>query len=240
MKHTTNFINSLPVLLMISMLTVLIASCGGLGSTESPPQVVQSPQALPNDNAPTALPPMIAKATVAAMGAKYTPQPTQLYSITSSQDVINIVLNDPGFLANLDDPIFGPYSKGAAPGEPIFVKSISPSRWDYYLVPFYKDGKLSGLAIVRVKDGKGRMGGWRNASGEDFPPITATEAKNLVEAKGVTITGDPQLVFRPLRENSVETVPFWEVRTTGGTAFYVIRILGVTKVYRADDVHPID
>jgi hypothetical protein len=183
---------------------------------------------------------MIAKATAAAMGAKHTPQPTQLYSITSSQDVINIVLNDPGFQANLDDPIFGPYSKGAAPGDPTFVKSISPNKWDYYLVPFYKDSKLSGLAIVRVKDGEGRMGGWRNASGEDFPPITATEAKSLVEAKGVTIIEEPRLVFQPLRENSAETVPFWEARTTEGTTFYVIRILGATKVYRADEVHPID
>jgi len=255
MRRLVNIMEGLVGLLVLGVLAVALAlTFGGLqkkakpasqafqSPIETPTQPPYPPSAtpMPTLSVPTIPSPMAAKATVAALGARHTPQPYPLHPIRSPQDVVNIVLNDPEFQANLNDPIFGPRSKDAIPGEPIFVKSLTPNKWDYYLVPFYKDGKVSGVAVVGVKDGAGEMGMWANASGDRFPPISAAEAKDLVETKGFTAIGEPQLVFRWLREGGDETDPFWEVKTVEGPTFYVIHILGVTKVYRADEVHPID
>jgi hypothetical protein len=178
-------------------------------------------------------------AAVALSRQQQSPLQPTLRPIHSAQDVIETVLTDRGFQANLDDPIFGARSKGATPGEPIFVKSLDSNKWDYYLVPFYKGSQLSGVAVVGVKDGSGMMGMWANASGDRFPPVSAIEAQKLVESKGFAVLGQPRLVFRWLREGGDETCPFWEVKTASGLEFYVIHILNATKVYRGDEVHPL-
>jgi hypothetical protein len=80
------------------------------------------------------------------------------YPVNKPEDVISVILNDRGFISKLESPVFGPRSKGATPGEPIFVKSISEREvdGDYYAVPFYKEGRVSGVALVGVKDGTTR------------------------------------------------------------------------------------
>jgi hypothetical protein len=163
------------------------------------------------------------------------------YPIDGPDDVIAAVLNDRNFQANLDDPVFGPRSKGATPGEPIFVKSISEREidWDYYVVPFYKNGRVSGVATVPVKDGRGKMGMWSNWDGDRYPPVSAAEAKEAVTQAGYQVVGEPRLVHRQLRESGPRTLPFWEINTSDGEVLYVIYI-STTKVYKATEVHVID
>ncbi|MFB0534374.1 MAG: hypothetical protein ACETWR_05270 [Anaerolineae bacterium] len=173
-----------------------------------------------------------------------TPEPyvRPSYPIHGPEDVITAVLNDRNFQVNLDDPLFGPHSKGATPGIPIFVKSISEREidWDYYVVPFYKEGRVSGVAIVGVKDGRGKMGGWSNWHADRYPPVSAAEAKEVVMQAGYQVAGEPRLVHRRLREGGPRVLPFWEVHTGDGETFYVIfdkiRIIGV---YKATEVHVI-
>lgn len=263
MKRLLNITGGLLGLLVLGAIaTALALMLGGLQrgvnlssqTLRSPIEAFQSPIETPTPpgqgtprathtpprGTPTNLPPMAAKATVAAMGAQYTPRPRPLHPIHSPQDVVNIVLNDPEFQASLNDPIFGPHTKDATPGEPLFVKSLNPDKWDYYLIPFYKANRISGVAVVGVKNGAGVMGMWANTGGDRFPPVSATEARNLAASKGFTVIGEPRLVFRWLLEGGDETSPYWEVKTAEGATFYVIHILGTTKIYRADEVHPTD
>lgn len=163
------------------------------------------------------------------------------YPINSPQDVIDLVLNDPGMETVLNDPSFRPRWEGATPGEPIFVKSISAREidWDYYVVPFYKEGRVSGVATVGVKDGRGKMGGWSNWNADKYPPVSAAEAKEIVTQAGYQVAGEPRLVHRQLRESGPWVLPFWEVRTSDGEVLYVISVVGTTKVYKATEVHVI-
>jgi len=165
------------------------------------------------------------------------------YPVNKPEDVIPIILNDRNFQANLDDPVVGPHAKGATPGEPIFIKSISAREidWDYYVVPFYKDGRVSGVATVGVKDGMGMMGAWYSWDADRYPPISAAEAKGMVIQAGHRVVGEPRLVHRQLRESGPPVLPFWEVRTAEGETFYVIfNKIRITGVYKATEVHIID
>ncbi|MCD4738841.1 MAG: hypothetical protein K8R89_06240, partial [Anaerolineae bacterium] len=84
-------------------------------------------------------------------------------------------------------------------------------------------------------------GMWSNAQAKQFPFVDALEATKLVGEMKVTITGEPDLVFRPTREGGGDwTNPFWEVRTKEGITFYVIQNLNKAEIYRADEIHPID
>jgi hypothetical protein len=214
---------------------------------ESLPSPLETP-APPSQSTPVgqpAMPPAMAtKAAMAAIVHRQTPKSqSTLRPIHTSQDIIDAVLTAPGFQANLDDPIFGPHSKGATPGEPIRVRLISKQYQGqyYYIVPFYKQIRVTGLATVWVENGRGGMGMWGNADDARFPPVSAAEAVELVKTDGRQVTGDPELVFRPTRENGGDwTSPFWEVKTVEGTTFYVMYILGATRVYRADEIHTID
>jgi hypothetical protein len=171
------------------------------------------------------------------------PYTSPSYPVNKPEDVIPIILNDRNFQANLDAPVVGPHAKGATPGEPIFIKSISAREidWDYYVVPFYKDGRVSGVATVGVKDGMGVMGAWYNWDADRYPLINAAEAKEIVAQTGHQVVGEPRLVHRQLRESGPRVLPFWEVRTSDGETLYVIfdkvRIIGV---YKATEVHIVD
>lgn len=187
---------------------------------------------------------MSAKATVAALGSQHkseaTPRP--LTPIKSSQDIVDAVLNDTLFQKYLDDPMFGPNSKDAIPGKPVAVRLISKKYFGitYYIVPFYKDGYVTGLATVWIEDGMGGMGMWSNAYAKQFPFVDATEAVKRVAEMKHTVMGEPELVFMPTREGGGDwTNPFWEIKTKEGVIFYVMYVLNETEIYRADEVHPI-
>lgn len=164
------------------------------------------------------------------------------YPVNKPEDVISVILNDRGFISGLESPMFGPSSKGATPGTPIFVKSISEREvdWDYYVVPFYKEGQVSGVVLVGVKDGMGKMGGWSNWHADRYPLVSAAEAKEVVMQAGYQVAGEPRLVHRQLRESGPKFLPFWEVRTADHETIYVIfnkiRIVGV---YKSTEVHAI-
>jgi hypothetical protein len=205
------------------------------------PQPPPSPELLPVK--PLATPDPDAPRKVPDRAPTPEPYVRPSYPIHGPEDVITAVLNDRNFQVNLDDPVVGPHAKGATPGEPIFIKSISAREidWDYYVVPFYKDGRVSGVATVGVKDGMGVMGAWYNWDADRYPLINAAEAKEIVAQTGHQVVGEPRLVHRQLRESGPRGLPFWEVRTADGETLYVIfdkvRIIGV---YKATEVHIVD
>ena len=204
-----------------------------------PTATILSPRRISPITTPT-LVPMSAKATIAALGAEHKVTAHPLTPIRSTQDVIDIVLNDLTFQHNLDSPMFGANSKNAIPSEPIPVTLIGKQNNGniYYVVPFYADEYITGLATVMVDDGQGRMGMWSNTKLLQFPYVTVDEAIKLVTEQKFTVADTPQLVFRLLRESGDETSPFWQVDTKEGITFYVIYMLGKAKLYRADEVHP--
>lgn len=269
MKRLLNVAGSLVgLILVVTMIVMLISSMRAIQSGEIQVESAQSSLSTPSQKTePTPVPivetqsveeifrspvmptptlaPMSAKATVAALGSQHkseaTPRP--LTPIKSEQDVVNVVLDDPLFQRYLDDPMFGPNSKDATPGKPITVRLISKQYFgiNYYIVPFYKDGNVSGLATVWVENGEGGMGMWSNTQTKQFPFVDANEAIKRVKEMKVTVTGEPELVFRPTIEGGGDwTSPFWEVKTKENITFYVMYILNETKVYRSDEVHPVD
>jgi len=169
------------------------------------------------------------------------PKPEPSYPVKSLDDIPKVVLNNPSFQRSANDQIFGPNVKDAIPGKPLLVKSLDTNkRADYYVVPFYKNGLVSGVAIVHVKDGMGTMGGWGNVNGgKQFPYVSADEAKAQVEKAGHQVTGEPRLVYQDLLEGTNDFDPFWEISTTDGQTFYVVNLGDTIGVWNAADVHPI-
>jgi len=249
---------TLCALLGWGILGVLVVACAtrnnpqsASGTFRSPIESSQSPirtptpLGQPKPAGQTATPSLMAsKAAVAARARQQTPEPQPtLRPIRTTQDIVDAVLTDRNFQASLDDPMFGPNSKGATPGTPIRVRLISKQYQGqyYYIVPFYRQNRVTGLATVWVESGRGGMGMWGNADNPRFPLVTESEAVELVKARVGQVASSPELVFCPTRENGGDwTSPFWEVKTTEGTTFYVMYILGATTVYRADEVHVID
>ena len=158
----------------------------------------------------------------------------------ADNDIPLVVLNNPDFQGDVNDPDFGPCVKAATPGKAFFVKSLDKMLDDYYLVPFYQGNDLCGIAFVGVMDGKGVLGGWSSAGGIPFPPISAEEAKFIVEKAGNKVVSDPILSFQWLREGTSEFWPFWEMTTEDDQTIYVIYTRGIFEVWNAKDVHPIN
>lgn len=167
------------------------------------------------------------------------PKPEPSYPVKSLDDIPKVVLNDPYFQEDVNDPIFGPCVKEAKPGAALFVKALDEKRPDYYVVPFFKDEQVCGVAMVGVKDGVGVMGGWSGADYKQYPLVSADEAVALVEKAGHQVAGKPRLAFRRLREGTNDFFPFWEVFTTDGQTFYVVDTRGTVMVWNAADVHPL-
>jgi len=178
------------------------------------------------------------------------PPPTPVYyPIRSDEDFARAVYNDP-FFGNLNGE-FGPCLKASQPGNPVFVKSLNKNEVpDYYMMAFFKEGKVCSLYLMEVKDGYGTVWGWSSGAGTQYPPVSAAEAKTLVENKtGQKVLGEPQLAFRLLWESFSSDFPFWVVSTADGQTYYVIYKIGITEanyteeltvnVWNANEVHPI-
>ncbi|HEY52060.1 MAG TPA: hypothetical protein G4N94_01230 [Caldilineae bacterium] len=204
----------------------------------STPKIIPTPlhTAIPTPTIPSA---MVTKAAVVSKSANYTPEPPERYPVKSAQDIINVVLNDERFKQSINDPIFGPHVKGAIPGEPIQVRWLGEAYEGefYYLIPFWQNDRVTGIAQVWVNKGMAHMGMWSNADAEKFPLVSRKEAKSLAKEQGLKITGEPELVFFETLETGIAlTHPFWRMQTDQGVVF-VIQSLGEIKVFYDDELH---
>ncbi len=167
------------------------------------------------------------------------PFPTpEWIAFNGPDDVARALMSSTGFKMSLAD--YKENLEGAQPGTPVFVKNLDPQGVDYYIVPFYKEGKVSYIQLWVVKDGQGLAGS--GAGGPLWPccpSVTVVEAKQLVEAKGYHVAGDPRLVYRSLAQPFTDDInPFWEVHTTDDQTWYVIWRPWGTEVWNVTDVKP--
>ena len=144
------------------------------------------------------------------------------YSVRSTEDIANVVLNDP-FFGDLSQGDFGPCLKADQPGQAFFVRSLQAGWPDYYVIPFFQDGNVCGVYKVVVKDGLGEVAGWRSGFEKQFPPVSVDQARLLVENKTRQIViGVPELVFKLLRRPVDPLSPFWLVTSADGQSYFVI------------------
>jgi len=111
-----------------------------------------------------------------------TPLPTPtwvFYPVNSIEDLPKVVFNDP-FFGNVNNGDFGFCLKANQPGKAIFVKSLD-NEGGYYIVPFFKDANVCGLFLVTVENNWGTAAAGGQGRGTKFPPLSAEEAKGLVE-----------------------------------------------------------
>jgi hypothetical protein len=181
----------------------------------------------------------------------YTPQPAITpftYPVNSIEDLPQVVYHDP-FYGNVNSYDFGACIQAASPGFPLLIHSLDQYP-DYYIIPFYEDSIICGLAMVCIKDNQGLVGGWSNYHfGDKYPPVSAEEAINQVMLNlNQNVIDMPILVFRAFQETSDPFVPLWKVTTSDGEVYYVlgIRIMmesGEVKttitVMNANDMHPL-
>lgn len=183
--------------------------------------------------------------TIVAAEKLITPRPSPtpaFYPVKSDADIPQVVLHDPYFQKDANDPDFGPCVKAATPGKAFFVEYIDNASQNYYLIPFYMDYEVCGVAVVEVHNGKGVMESWSKILfvTKEFPFVNVDDAITAVQKLNYQIDGDPVLAFQNLRGFTVsEITPFWKINTTTGETFYVIRQKDGFEVRNAKDVYPI-
>lgn len=249
MKHASSFFfMSLELVLVIGLVVVLIVtirSVSGGAPNSNKPTMKSDPFSKPlaSEGDTTMASVDVERATAEAFWQNSTPLPPPTpiyYPVKTIDDIPLVVLNNPDFQNDANDPDFGPCVRAANPGKALFVKSLDKALADYYVVPFYRETELCGVAFVGIENGKGTLGGWSSAGGTPYPPVSASEAKFLVEKAGYKVLGEPQLSFQWLQEGTSEFWPFWAVGTADNQTVYVVYTRGVVEVWNAKDVHPIN
>jgi hypothetical protein len=153
----------------------------------------------------------------------FTPGPTPTryaFSMMSLNDLPGFIYNAPFFSGSGHE--FSGCILTKNPGPAIFVKSLR-NLPDYYLLPFFMDHKVCGVALIEMKDGMATFGGWMNDYSEKYPSVSADEAANQVSLKtGKQLSGDPKLVFGYFQEAANPYFPVWQVNTADGQTYFVI------------------
>ena len=161
----------------------------------------------------------------------YIPEPTweqPFYPVNKPEDAVSIVISDPGFQRTMDSFFFGPHSKAVVVGKPLYIKALSGRYEGYYIVPFYYNDRVIGLAAVGLLQGKGRLVLWSKSESPRFPPLDSDDARVVVEKLGHRVVERPELVYDEGRGNDGflyggnATSPFWLVKTQDGRSYYVL------------------
>ncbi|WP_067050799.1 hypothetical protein [Methanofollis ethanolicus] len=109
--------------------------------------------------------------------------------------------------------IFQEELAGAVPGKPVFIHSLDKNRHDYYLIPFEKDGYISVIAQVSIKDD---VADFSSA----YPPFfktqdvvrpTLEEVKEVLSENGYEGNWSARLVWKPCEQTQSPTCPVWEL-----------------------------
>lgn len=93
------------------------------------------------------------------------------------------------------------------------VKSYDEYARDYYIIPFAKNGKLTGAVLLSIEDGKARFGMVSNTLAGPYQPspIMKEQAQALLqETLNVKLISDPRLVFKLCKEIGRHLYPAWE------------------------------
>jgi hypothetical protein len=162
--------------------------------------------------------------------SKTQPQPTYqspVYPVKTEADLPDVLYNNTDLMTA---PGFDTCLNAKNPAPAFLVKSLNPAQPDYYLLPFYKDGKVCALAMITVDHGLGTVHGVGGILWDRYPAVSSSEAVNLVEEKtGSNVVDPPVLSFRIISVAKSEFSPFWEVHTSDGQSYYVIFIVGNTE-----------
>jgi len=150
-----------------------------------------------------------------------------LQAVNSLNDLPNIVYSDPFFYKN--EQIYSTCLKNKKPGTTMAVKSLGKIS-DYYLLPFWNNSKVCGVALIFIKNGFASAGGWSEINADQFPIIDANEAINQVKAKiPKEILGVPLLVFGGYKEFWEPFNPAWQISTIDGDQYFVLSIHGLSE-----------
>ncbi len=189
----------------------------------------------------TAMAQKIKLAESPSIGSTATPY---VFSFRSPSELPQIILTDP-FFGNLrNDSIC---LKSGIVGSPIFIHSLNDFG-DYYLLPYYKNNKVCGKAIVKINGNIGRVAGWSDSVSTIFPDIDATNASNKVTQKtGKTVIGTPILAHQTFQELPLDPFnPIWKATTSDAKVYYVSFVTGimedgtiqtVVNVFDAESLH---
>jgi hypothetical protein len=167
-------------------------------------------------------------------------------SINSINDLPDFVYSDPFYLKN--DKDMSSCIQAKIPGKALLIKALD-NLPDYYLLPFYKDKRVCGIASIEIKGGKAITEGWATVNYEKFPIIDANEAINQVILKtGKKISGSPILAAGGYREIWNPFNPAWQLVSEDGEEYYVISHSGMveegqvavsTNIFNSNEMHKI-
>ena len=112
--------------------------------------------------------------------------------------------------------------EGAVPEEPIIVNSLHESFPDYYMISFEKEGKISVIAEVFIKDGIADFSGcWAANNRNTLIKPTLYEAKEVLKANGYEGEWEERLVWKPCVQTMSRERPVWEFRNEKKEPVYV-------------------
>ena len=122
-----------------------------------------------------------------------------------------------------EDPEFKLSLIEGTPLDPLFVESIGESS-DYYIVPFAKEGVVTGIVIVNAE-----LGTFAGATCVDhplirYPWVSAEEAAAIANQIIGGTTEDVKLVWKPCVQSWEPEMPFWAVKIDGRIVY--IRVDG--------------
>jgi len=119
--------------------------------------------------------------------------------------------------------IFEDELAGAVPGDPAFVHSLGEMRHDYWLIPFEKDGFISVIAQVSVRDGVADFSSAypRSFRTRDVVRPTLEEAQKVLTENGYDGDLRARLVWKFCEQTRSITCPVWEFAGDDGATVYV-------------------
>lgn len=111
----------------------------------------------------------------------------------------------------------------AAPTEPLLVKSYDQYVQDYYLVPFVKNGKPSGLVVLYLENGKvhcGHAARYADTATQPLPVMKDQAIAILKNAYQLESVPDPRLIYQGLCQEIHDPLqPAWEFDLGGKKAY---------------------
>lgn len=150
----------------------------------------------------------------ATMGFLDAPNPEPRFWFSNSSDLAAIAMGRIRAHHLLDvDPCFRETFTDAVPTEPLFVESYDKYADDYYIIPFAKNGRLTGIVLLAIEDGQAHMGMVSTEVAGPYQPlpIMKEQAQALLrQTRNLKSIPDPRLVFKPCKEIGGHLYPAWE------------------------------
>jgi hypothetical protein len=119
--------------------------------------------------------------------------------------------------------IFQEELAGTVPGDAVFVHSLDEKRYDYWLIPYEKDGYIALIAQVSIK---GDVADFSSAYAplvktQDVVQPTMDEARKVLSENGYDGSLSARLVWKPCEQTQSLVHPVWEFELADGDLIYV-------------------